>query len=89
MADDTALIEALKQVVDPELMINVVDLGLIYEIEQKDSKVIVEIMDSGSSGPPHLAPTNRVAAAIVARTRAKFLIAPADLRSASLAARRR
>jgi metal-sulfur cluster biosynthetic enzyme len=33
--------EALKQVVDPELFVNVVDLGLIYEVkidEQPDGK---------------------------------------------------
>ncbi|WP_417851831.1 metal-sulfur cluster assembly factor [Thalassoglobus sp.] len=36
MADDAELIEALKQVIDPELMINIVDLGLIYEVEQAE-----------------------------------------------------
>jgi metal-sulfur cluster biosynthetic enzyme len=29
--------EALKQVVDPELFVNVVDLGLIYLVELKDA----------------------------------------------------
>ena len=43
MADDAALIEALRQVVDPELMINIVDLGLVYDIEQTDNKVIVQM----------------------------------------------
>lgn len=43
MADETALLDALKQVVDPELMINVVDLGLVYAIEQDDRKVTVEM----------------------------------------------
>lgn len=43
MADEIALIEALKQVIDPELMINVVDLGLIYDIEQDESKVVVQM----------------------------------------------
>ena len=33
------LIDALKQVIDPELMINIVDLGLVYEVEQTDSTV--------------------------------------------------
>lgn len=39
-------IEALKQVIDPELMINIVDLGLIYSVEQDeeaDGKVNVEM----------------------------------------------
>ena len=33
MADAAALLDALKQVVDPELMINIVDLGLIYNVD--------------------------------------------------------
>ena len=28
--DEGRLLEALRQVVDPELMINIVDLGLVY-----------------------------------------------------------
>ena len=39
-------IEALKQVIDPELMINIVDLGLIYSVSQDDddnTKVAVEM----------------------------------------------
>ena len=28
--------EALKQVIDPELFVNIVDLGLIYEIKQEE-----------------------------------------------------
>lgn len=39
-------IEALKQVIDPELMINIVDLGLIYSVaqdEEADGKVNVEM----------------------------------------------
>ncbi len=43
MAEELELIEALKQVIDPELMINVVDLGLVYSVEQTDSKVDVEM----------------------------------------------
>ena len=38
--------EALKQVIDPELFVNVVDLGLIYEVkidEQPDGKSNVGI----------------------------------------------
>ncbi|MFN0195697.1 MAG: iron-sulfur cluster assembly protein [Planctomycetaceae bacterium] len=39
--DETKLIEALQQVIDPELMINIVDLGLVYEINQEANKVNV------------------------------------------------
>ncbi|WP_010587596.1 metal-sulfur cluster assembly factor [Schlesneria paludicola] len=41
--DDTALIDALREVIDPELMINIVDLGLVYSINQTDKKVLVEM----------------------------------------------
>ncbi len=43
-ATDSDLIGALKQVIDPELMINIVDLGLVYNVEQKDEgKVAVDM----------------------------------------------
>jgi metal-sulfur cluster biosynthetic enzyme len=41
MADESALLEALKQVVDPELMVNIVDLGLVYDVTQEEGKVTV------------------------------------------------
>ena len=43
MADEAALLLALKQVVDPELMINIVDLGLVYSVSQEEDKVQVEM----------------------------------------------
>jgi metal-sulfur cluster biosynthetic enzyme len=43
MADETALLDALRGVVDPELMINIVDLGLVYGIEQEGETVKVEM----------------------------------------------
>ncbi len=36
IAEDTVR-EALKQVIDPELFVNIVDLGLIYEIKIEES----------------------------------------------------
>ncbi|MEY3175473.1 MAG: hypothetical protein RLZZ436_3387 [Planctomycetota bacterium] len=43
MATDAELIDALRQVIDPELMVNIVDLGLVYSINQTDRKVAVEM----------------------------------------------
>ncbi len=43
MATEAEMIEALRQVIDPELMINIVDLGLVYSIDQEDSKATVEM----------------------------------------------
>lgn len=40
MTDEEEVREQLKQVMDPELNVNIVDLGLIYEIEvDKDDNV--------------------------------------------------
>ena len=43
MATAEELIETLKQVIDPELMVNIVDLGLIYSVNEEDRKVSVEM----------------------------------------------
>lgn len=42
------VLEALKQVIDPELFVNIVDLGLIYEVEieeaaEAEGKTVVKI----------------------------------------------
>jgi metal-sulfur cluster biosynthetic enzyme len=38
---DEALREALRDVIDPELGYNIVDLGMIYELEVKDGQITV------------------------------------------------
>ncbi len=37
------LLEVLKQVVDPELHMNIVDLGLVYDVQHKDDTVFVDL----------------------------------------------
>ncbi|RPI90547.1 MAG: metal-sulfur cluster assembly factor [Planctomycetaceae bacterium] len=41
--EEGSLLDALRQVIDPELMINVVDLGLVYSVVAEESKVKVEM----------------------------------------------
>ncbi len=45
MASETEILEAMKQVEDPELGVNVVDLGLLYGVEQEDGgrKVVLDM----------------------------------------------
>lgn len=43
MATEKEALEALKDVVDPELMVNIVDLGLIYNVAINDEKIDVEM----------------------------------------------
>lgn len=43
VADEVQLLDALKQVIDPELMVNIVDLGLVYDISQDERTVNVDM----------------------------------------------
>jgi metal-sulfur cluster biosynthetic enzyme len=43
MIDQDALIAALRTVRDPELNVNVVDLGLVYSVQARDDQVDVEM----------------------------------------------
>ena len=43
MVSEKDVIESLKTVIDPEIGINIVDLGLIYEVEIKGSYVKVKM----------------------------------------------
>lgn len=43
MLEQDVIIEALKTVIDPELHVNVVDLGLIYTVQSREDEVDVEM----------------------------------------------
>lgn len=43
MPDQDAIVTALRTVKDPELGINVIDLGLVYTIQTRDDEVDVEM----------------------------------------------
>lgn len=51
-AEKTKAIDALYQVLDPELMVNVIDLGLVYELVFTTHKTIKVIMTLTSKGCP-------------------------------------
>ena len=41
--DEAALTDALRQVLDPDLMINIIDLGLVYSIDHTDRQVVISM----------------------------------------------
>lgn len=43
MIDQEALLSALRTVKDPELNVNVIDLGLVYSVQTRDDQVDVEM----------------------------------------------
>jgi metal-sulfur cluster biosynthetic enzyme len=43
MIDQEAVVSALRTVKDPELNINVIDLGLVYSIQAREDQVDVEM----------------------------------------------
>lgn len=51
-ASETDVVEALKTVCDPEIMINVYDMGLIYNIEIRDNGDVFIAMTLTAPGCP-------------------------------------
>lgn len=51
MSTEIELLDALKEVIDPELMINIVDLGLIYDVSQEEGIVKVDMTLTSPSCP--------------------------------------
>ena len=47
------ILESLKQVFDPEVGVNIVDLGLVYKVEIKPDKVTVQLTMTSPACPLH------------------------------------
>src|SRR5690349_7215483 len=51
MVTDTDILNALRTVVDPELGINIVDLGLVYGVEIADGRLRIEMTMTSPACP--------------------------------------
>jgi len=51
--DEVAVLQHLRQVIDPEIDCNIVDLGLIYGIQIQGSKVLVQMTLTTPGCPMH------------------------------------
>ena len=52
MPDQDTIIDALRTVIDPELNVNVVDLGLVYTVQSREDEVDVEMTLTTPACPP-------------------------------------
>ena len=64
MATRDVILEALKKVIDPELGVNIVDLGLIYDVKVNDSAVDVTMTLTTPGCPLHTAIARGAEAAV-------------------------
>ena len=53
MANKEELLEVLKGVLDPEIGINIVDLGLVYDVESKEDENIITMTLTTPGCPMH------------------------------------
>ncbi len=65
MVEKESVIEVLKQVYDPEIPVNVYDLGFIYEIDIEDSKVDIKMTLTVPGCPMHSLITRQVRESIL------------------------
>jgi metal-sulfur cluster biosynthetic enzyme len=51
MVTHEQVLEALKQVIDPELFVNIVDLGLIYKVDIQEKTVALDMTMTSPACP--------------------------------------
>ena len=51
--NDESVLETLRQVIDPEIGVNIVDLGLIYQIAYADGKLCITMTLTTPGCPMH------------------------------------
>jgi metal-sulfur cluster biosynthetic enzyme len=81
MIDQDTLISALRTVKDPELNVNVIDLGLVYSIQANDDQVDVEMTLTSPACPVGPEMLRNAAAALesvqgVAKANVKLVMSP-------------
>ena len=53
MVTEEKVLEALKEVYDPEIPVNIVDLGLVYDVKVAGEKVSVKMTMTAQGCPMH------------------------------------
>lgn len=58
--NEEQILETLKAVMDPEIGINIVDLGLVYGVDIKEEDVFIQITMTSPACPLHGVITNSI-----------------------------
>ena len=81
MPDQDSILDALRTVKDPELNVNIVDLGLVYTIQARDDQVDVEMTLTSPACPAGPEILRNAVAAIetmegIAKANVKLVMSP-------------
>ncbi len=66
MINESTILDALRKVYDPEIPVNLVDLGLIYSTSIENGKVNVKMTLTATACPMHTVISQNVKAAVEA-----------------------